>query len=112
MKTITEDQNKPQIAPSFPALEVFSETLRDGRVVTIREMTGRDLIYIEEELGEMTETRRSFHIIELLNIGDNKLTYNEIESLGVNDIKKISTLIAKANGEEDEDDDKGGKNPK
>lgn len=108
MKTIIEDHDKSQFPTHTPPLEVFSETLKDGRVVSIREMTGRDLIYIEEELEDLKETRRSFRIIELLNVGENRLTYDDIESLGVNDIKKISTLISKANGDEDGE----GKDPK
>lgn len=106
MKTVTENQLAPVRVPTT-SLDTFSDTLRDGRVVTIREMTGKDLVYIEEELADMGETKRSFHVIELLNVGDSKLSYDEVESLGVKDIKKISDLIAKANGDEVE-----GKNPK
>lgn len=107
MKTVTENQPHPVSVPSY-ALETFSATLRDGRVVTIREMTGKDLIYIEDELEDMKETKRSFHIIERLNVGDHRLSYEDVESLGVKDIKKISDLIGKANG----DDEAEGKDPK
>ncbi len=100
MKTVTENQPYPVAVPAY-ALETFSATLRDGRVVTIREMTGKDLIYIEDELEDMGDTKRSFHIIELLNVGDNRMSYEDVESLGVKDIKRISDLIAKANGDDD-----------
>lgn len=98
--------------PPANAFGTFSDTLRDGRVVTIREMTGKDLVYIEEELSDMGETKRSFHVIELLNVGENRLSYEDVESLGVKDIKKISDLIAKANGDAPEEEEKVGKNPK
>jgi hypothetical protein len=42
-------------------------------------------------------------IIERLIVGDDKITYDEILDLGVRDFKKLSELVAKANGSEDED---------
>jgi hypothetical protein len=105
MRTVTEQQPTPALeVPPIPVtppttVETFSATLRSGKVVTIREMTGKDLVHIEEELVNMGETRRSFHIIELLNVGENKYSYEDIESLGVRDIKTISDLIGKANGD-------------
>lgn len=112
MRTLTEEPNKPAtpVAPVAPPhnLETFSATLRDGRIITIREMTGKDLVHIEEDLANMGETRRSFKIIELLNVGTDKVSYNEIEELGVRDIKLMSDLVAKANG----DESSGGDDPK
>lgn len=115
MRTLTEEptainQAKQAETPLSPSLETFSATLRDGRVITIREMTGKDLVYIEEQLSNVGETRKSFHIIELLNVGTSKVSYDEIESLGVRDIKTISNLVTKANGDLDEESE--GKNPK
>lgn len=115
MRTLTEEP-KAAIAQSAQAgktplannLETFSATLRDGRIITIREMTGRDLVYVEEELSKMKETRKSFHIIEMLNVGTDKVSYNEIEALGVRDIRLISELVAKANGDFNDDSDEGG----
>jgi len=42
-------------------------------------------------------------IIERLIVGDDKITYDEILDLGVRDFKKLSELVAKANGSDDED---------
>ena len=106
MRTITDlPAPAPISAASQPPLnlETFSAVLRNGKTVTIREMTGKDLIYIEEDLAKLGETRKSFHIIELLNIGEDKISYDEIESLGVKDIRKISELIEKANGDLEEE---------
>lgn len=118
MRTLTEEP-KAAIAQSAQSaqagktplannLETFSATLRDGRIITIREMTGRDLVYVEEELSKMKETRKSFHIIEMLNVGTDKVSYDEIEALGVRDIRLISELVAKANGDFNDDSDEGG----
>lgn len=101
MRTVSEEQPtvKQESKVSDPKLEVFSVKLKSGKNISIREMTGKDLVYIEEELVNMGETRKSFHIIELLNVGEEKISYDEIESLGVRDIKAISELVAKANGD-------------
>lgn len=110
MRTLTEEAPKaatqPQPAAQANNLETFSTTLRDGRVITIREMTGKDLIFIEEELSSVGETRKSFKIIELLNVGSDKISSEEIESLGVRDIRSISDLVAKANGDFETEDPK------
>jgi len=103
MRTVNNPQAPTDGNPddfSYPELETFSVTLRNGTSITIREMTGKDLVYMEEELGDMKDTRRSFHIIERLNVGPNSLSYEEIENMGVRDIKAISELVAKANGED------------
>lgn len=116
MRTVTDQPtpapisvpNLSPVNPSPVSLETFRATLRNGKTVIIREMTGKDLVYIEEELAKLGETRKSFHIIELLNIGDDKISYDEIEALGVKDIRKISELIERANGDIGEEGD----NPK
>lgn len=109
MRTVTETEAQQSAAatdakpnPSH-GLQTFTATLRNGKTITIREMTGRDLVYMEEELKDMGETRRSFHLIERLNVGDSSISYDEIESLGVRDIRAISELVAKANGDDEED---------
>lgn len=102
MRTVTEEKPTVTRTANVPVLETFSATLRNGKVITIREMTGKDLVHIEENLSEMKETRKSFHIIELLNVGEDGITYEEIESLGFRDIRTISDLIGKANGDYDD----------
>lgn len=82
----------------------FSAKLKDGREIVIREMKGSDLIYMEEELGKFGETKKSFYLIERLNVGANKITFDEISELGIQDIKTISELVAKANGAEGDEE--------
>lgn len=110
MRTITSDN--PQItspgaaqeAPSY-AGPTFSTKLRDGREIVIREMKGSDLLYMEEELSKFGETKKSFYLIERLNVGAEKITFEEIADLTMKDIKAISELISKANGTDEDDED-------
>lgn len=84
-------------------LETFSTTLSDGREITIREMTGRDLIFMEKDLSKAGDVEKGMKIIERLIVGEDKITYDEILDLGVRDFRKLSDLVAKANGTDDED---------
>ncbi len=107
MRTLSDDA--AQTAPatkkskSMPKLETFSTTLTDGREITIREMTGRDLIYMEKDLTKAGDIEKGMRIIERLIVGDDKITYDEILDLGVKDFRKLSDLVAQANGSDEED---------
>lgn len=88
----------------MPKLETFSTTISDGREITIREMTGRDLIYMEKDLTKAGDVEKGMKIIERLIVGDDKITYEEILDLGVRDFKKLSELVAQASGSDDDED--------
>lgn len=106
MRTISNDavQSTPVTKKTKPMnLETFSTTISDGREITIREMTGRDLIYMEKDLTKAGDVERGMRIIERLIVGEDKITYDEILDLGVRDFKKLSDLVSKANGSDDED---------
>ena len=106
MRTISGDAEKvtPAASPKAKNLETFVTTISDGREIEIREMTGRDLLYMEKELGKAGDVERGMKIIERLIVGSDKITYDEILDLGVKDFKKLSDLVAKASGTEDESD--------
>jgi len=108
MRTVSDDAAKPAVAtstaPKAKALDTFSTTLKDGRTITIREMTGRDLLYMEKDLTKAGDIEKGMRIIERLIVGDDKITYDEIQDLGVKDFKKLSELVAKANGDDEESD--------
>ena len=87
----------------MPKLETFSTTISDGREIMIREMTGRDLVYLETNLAKEGDVSKGMRIIERLIVGDDKITYDEILDLGVKDFRKLSELVAKANGTDEED---------
>ena len=106
MRTITEETVQPTPATkkkAMPNLETFSTTISDGREITIREMTGRDLIYMEKDLTKAGDVEKGMRIIERLIVGEDKITYEEILDLGVKDFRKLSDLVTKANGTEDDD---------
>jgi hypothetical protein len=106
MRTISD--TPVQVTPTtkkktMSKLETFSTTLTDGREITIREMTGRDLIYMEKDLTKAGDVEKGMRIIERLIVGDDKITYDEILDLGVKDFRRLSDLVAKANGTDEED---------
>jgi hypothetical protein len=106
MRTISDDsvQSTPVTKKKAqPTLETFSTTLSDGREITIREMTGRDLIFMEKDLSKAGDVEKGMKIIERLIVGDDKVTYEEILDLGVRDFRKLSDLVAQANGGDEED---------
>ena len=110
MRTLSDDAAQATAAPvkksnpaPFPKLETFSTKISDGREITIREMTGRDLIYMEKELAKAGDIEKGLRIIERLIVGDDKITYDEILDLGVKDFRKLSDLVGQANGGDDED---------
>jgi hypothetical protein len=108
MRSINSDETMPttpvrKTSKPTPDLETFSTILADGREITIREMTGRDLLYMEKDLTKAGDVEKGMRIIERLIIGDDKVTYDEILDLGVKDFKKLSDLVAKANGTDEED---------
>ena len=84
-------------------LQTFTTTLGDGREITIREMTGRDLVFMEKDLAKAGDVERGMKIIERLIVGDDKVTYDEILDMGVRDFRKLSDLVAQANGGDEED---------
>ena len=106
MRTISDDtvQSTPATRKKTqPTLQTFSTTLTDGREITIREMTGRDLIFMEKDLNKAGDVEKGIKIIERLIVGDDKVTYDEILDMGVRDFRKLSDLVAQANGTDEED---------
>ena len=106
MRTVSNDSAQTA-APSSPVktkpnLQTFSTVLSDGREITIREMTGRDLIYMEKDLAKEGDVAKGMKIIERLIVGDDKVTYDEILDMGVRDFRKLSELVAKANGDDED----------
>jgi hypothetical protein len=107
MRTISDDAAQTATTTSkkktMPKLETFSTVISDGREIVIREMTGRDLVFMEKDLSKAGDVEKGMKIIERLIVGDDKITYEEILDLGVRDFRKLSDLVAKANGGDEED---------
>lgn len=98
MKTLSNSD--PATTTKGENTRTFTTTLRDGREVTIREMTGRDLVYMEKELGKFTEFEKAMKIVERLVVSEPKITFDEILDLGVSDYRKLNSLVDEANGDE------------
>jgi hypothetical protein len=106
MRTISDDSVQTTPANKKEQkhnLQTFSTILSDGRHITIREMTGRDLIFMEKDLSKAGDVEKGMKIIERLIVGEDKITYDEILDLGVRDFKKLSDLVAQASGGDEED---------
>ena len=107
MKIVSETEETPVASKSAaPKKDIltFSTTLSDGREIIIREMTGRDLLYMEKDLNKAGDVEKGMKIIERLSVGINKITYEEVLDLGVRDFKKISELVGQASGADEEED--------
>jgi hypothetical protein len=106
MKIASETEQEPVVTrpKAQPKLVTFSTTLSDGREITIREMTGRDLLYMEKDLNKAGDVEKGMRIIERLIVGINKITYEEVLDLGVRDFKKLSELVAQASGSDEDSD--------
>jgi len=106
MKIVSEQEGteivqkpKPQ-----PKVNTYSTKLSDGREIFIREMTGRDLLYMEKDLGKSGDIEKGMKIIERLVVGTDKITYDEVLDLGVRDFRKLSDLVAQASGTDGDED--------
>ena len=83
---------------------LFTDTLANGRVVTLREMTAGDLLYLEKGLGNVGDMERSLKLAVRLSTGDGRLTYEDLQKLKMRDLKVVTALLAKA-GDTDDDED-------
>jgi hypothetical protein len=107
MKIVSEtEETAVVIKPTAPKKDIltFSTTLSDGREIIIREMTGRDLLYMEKDLSKAGDVEKGMKIIERLSVGINKITYEEVLDLGVRDFKKVSELVGQASGADEDED--------
>lgn len=86
--------------------ELFSTTLDNGRVVTLREMTAGDLLYLEKSLGNAGDMERSLKLAVRLSCEDGRVTYDDLQRLKMKDLRKVTALLVDAGdtGEEDEDE--------
>lgn len=105
MRTISNDgENTAPVTKkaSKVGLPTYTTTIADGREITIREMTGRDLIFMEKDLTSAGDVEKGMKIIERLIVGDDKISYEEILDLGVRDFKRLSDLVAQASGSDED----------
>ena len=85
--------------------ETFSDELSTGRVVTLREMTAGDLLYLEKTLGQVGDMERSLKLAARLSCGDGRVTYDDLQRLNMRDLKVVTALLTDAGGTDDEEDE-------
>jgi hypothetical protein len=85
--------------------EVFSTTLSNGRVVTLREMNAGDLLYLEKSLGNAGDMERSLKLTVRLSCEDGRVTYDDLQRLKMKDLRLVTALLGEAGGTEEEDED-------
>jgi len=87
--------------------ELFSGELSNGRIITLREMNAGDLLYLEKSLGRAGDMERSLKLAARLSCGEGRVTFDDLSSLKMKDLKVVTKLVTQAGdtGEEDEDED-------
>lgn len=81
----------------------FFTTLSDGRDVVLREMTASDLLFIEK-LNTAGDMERSLKLVARLSTGSGKITYDELQKLKMKDLRKVTELLGKAGGTDEDED--------
>lgn len=84
--------------------EVFSVTLASGRYVELREMNASDLLYLEKTLGNAGDMERSLKLAARLSTDAGRITYDELQKLKMKDLRKVTDLLGKAGGADEEED--------
>lgn len=85
--------------------ETFSGELSSGRVVILREMNAGDLLYLEKSLGRAGDMERSLKLAARLSCGEGRVTFEDLSSLKMKDLKVITKLVTLAGDTGDEEDD-------
>ena len=83
---------------------IFSDTLSNGRQVSVREITAGDLLYLEKALGNLGEMERSLKLASRISVGEGRITFEDLQRLKMKDLKVVTALLSKA-GDADDDED-------
>jgi hypothetical protein len=71
-------------------------------------MMASDLLFIEK-LSSAGDMERSLKLASRLSTGGGKITFEELQKLKMRDLRKVTDLLAKAGGtDDDEDEDPNG----
>ncbi len=92
-----------------PSANSLSVILSSGREVTLRTMKTMDLIFMEKQSSSnssrlKTETERTMAMLERLST-DPKITFSEMQELPLPDFRKLTELMGKAGGVEEENEE-------
>lgn len=113
MKNITEAPANPRPTPKevtqdsrgVAAPRICSTTLSNGRVIKAREMTGKDLIYMDSKaLRNRPNLEKMAYMVSNLALNETPISMEEIRTMPARDIKKVTILFGEMAGSEEEED--------
>lgn len=105
VKVMRSSDNPPEPTTFEEGDEVFGTTLANGRYVELREMNAGDLLYLEKTLGNIGDMERSMKLATRLSTPAGKITFEELQKLKMKDLKKITDLLGKAGGTDEDEED-------
>ena len=112
MKNIQEppaNRRDPVEAPTsrgVAAPGTFSAILSNGREIKAREMTGKDLIYMDSKaLRNRPNLEKMAYMVSNLALAETPISMEEIRTMPARDIKRITILFGKMAGSEDMEED-------
>lgn len=85
--------------------EVFTGELSNGRIVTLREINAGDLLFLEKSLGKAGDMERSLKLAARLSCGEGRVTFDDLSSLKMKDLRVITKLVTQAGDTDDADDE-------
>lgn len=83
--------------------ETYFTELSDGREVVLREMTAADLLFMEKSLSKVGDMERSLRLVARLSTNNGQITFDELSKLKMKDLKKVTELLGKAGGTDEEE---------
>jgi hypothetical protein len=108
MRKSPEDLSQGAMASMMDSEEMtttYFTTLSNGREVVLREMTAADLLFLEKGMANAGDMERSLKLCARLSVGSGKITFDELQKLKMKDLRKVTDLLAKAGGSDDEEED-------
>jgi hypothetical protein len=108
MRKSPEDLSQGAMASMMESEEMtttYFATLSNGREVVLREMTAADLLFLEKGMANAGDMERSLKLFARLSVGSGKITFDELQKLKMKDLRKVTDLLAKAGGSDDEEED-------
>jgi len=83
----------------------YFTTLSNGKEVILREMTAADLLFLEKGMANAGDMERSLKLCVRLSTGPGKITFDELQKLKMKDLRKVTDLLAKAGGSDEDEED-------
>jgi len=103
-RVIRRGQAEPRVV-NYEESELHSAELSDGRLVTFREITAGDLLFMEKTLAGAGEMERSLKLAARISTGEGRVTFEDLQKLKMKDIRVITNLLSDAGEIDDEEDE-------